>query len=468
MAAHKLSGSRVWSLAFACLVTWATYPLTNLYNRGAVPEFVAGTMVVCAVFCWSLLLNAKDRATQALYLSVLAVSLALMLGTHPITTVYSTVVLVPILLLSIPQLRELPKRLRVSLLFGLAAVIGFVLLVDGPMAYTLAKYSKDQAIAKPGGVAIYSANIDAIWTRFFPLPFDKRSLIYGSRTDAAYLDAQINMPLFFLIAALAFFLRKERKKIEKSGCAILIYAGVLGVSFTALSLWALPWKALPATFQLIQFGYRLITYVNLALVLAFLALLAAFGTRAQQVKSSVAQSVALTACIVLGFSGALVKLGHVGAVKANKAITKPDTDKLFLTTPDNFPGENYSTSRIKKLEDRKIPTVRFAFALGEKGKEYAKPRELVIDLRNESWVVTNLAASSWNKLRVDGQEIEPGELRKVHGRIAVRLTDGRHRLEAVVDSDPIWVRFKTVSLAVFGLGVLLTIVLLIRRAAKTA
>lgn len=463
-AARQVSGSRAWSLVFSCLVTWATYPLTNLYNRGAVPEFVAGTMVLCAVFCWSLILSSRERATQVSYLAVLGVALAVMVGTHPITTVYSTLVLFPILLLSVPQIRALPKPLRKSLFLGLGSVVLFVLVVDAPLAYALARFSSDQNIAVAGGVAIYSENIDTLWTRLFPLPFDKRSLIYGSKTDAAYLDAQVNMPLLFLIAALAYFLRNEKKPIPSHTRTLLAYALGLAVVFTMLSLWALPWKALPATLQLIQFGYRLITYINVALVLMFLSLIAAFGARAKEAKSSVAQSIALTACLVLGFSGALVKLGHVGAVKANKAITKPDTDKAFLTTPDNFPGENYSTLRIKKLErPLGLPLVRANFVIGERGEDYAQPRALYVELDKDSWIVTNLAASSWNKLKVDGKEIEASDLRKEQGRIAVRLEAGHHRLEALVGADAVWLYLKTVSLTFFGFGILLALALRLRR-----
>src|SRR5438067_910842 len=48
-ALQQLQTPRWFASAVACLVIWATYPLTNLFNRNALMEFLATALLVCSL-----------------------------------------------------------------------------------------------------------------------------------------------------------------------------------------------------------------------------------------------------------------------------------------------------------------------------------------------------------------------------------------------------------------------------------
>ncbi|MGH9549769.1 MAG: hypothetical protein ACRD3W_10360, partial [Terriglobales bacterium] len=62
LAIGRLSGNCMFACLVGTLVTWAIYPLTNLYNRGALPEFFATGLLTCALALWLLALRAENTA----------------------------------------------------------------------------------------------------------------------------------------------------------------------------------------------------------------------------------------------------------------------------------------------------------------------------------------------------------------------------------------------------------------------
>lgn len=49
---NRITGNKKLGFAIGCLVIWATYPLTNIYNRGALPETFSTAFLTIAVALW--------------------------------------------------------------------------------------------------------------------------------------------------------------------------------------------------------------------------------------------------------------------------------------------------------------------------------------------------------------------------------------------------------------------------------
>ena len=128
-----------------------------------------------------------------------------------------------------------------------------------------------------------------------PLPSASRTLVFGiiPATDlhamTPYLDAQINIPLLLLLACVLIFLiirpshdGHERPSIILAGVFICLAAFTLALSVSQ-ELWVMLPALRPLT--LFQFSYRLITYVNLFLMIATVMVLMSHrevGTHARE------------------------------------------------------------------------------------------------------------------------------------------------------------------------------------------
>lgn len=196
-----------WGAIVATLVGCAIYPLTNLYHRAAVPEYFATVCVMITVCSWVCLWRASSRAEMAREGALGAFFAALATGSHPITTLYSVLLVGPFLLTFFFGWRGVARELRTALLVTIAGMSAFVLLANGPYFYMLAKYSSQvgvsQALGQGIALTLFPDRSDSLVGRLFPLPYDKGSLLMGTKLVTPYFELQLNMPLFFLLAFVA-------------------------------------------------------------------------------------------------------------------------------------------------------------------------------------------------------------------------------------------------------------------------
>ncbi|MBI3542868.1 MAG: hypothetical protein HY075_06305 [Deltaproteobacteria bacterium] len=405
-----------------------------------------------------ILLHARDRRTILVYAPWLAMSLANMGGSHPITSVYSVLILTPLFLLALPKYRELPPKLRGTFWAAVAFALVFATLVDLASAYMLAKFSPLVGASRSGG--LFLVRSDAWWMRFFPLPFDKGSLIHGTHIDTAYLELQLNMPLLFtagLAAALA--------RVRRSSPLAPFLAGA-AVAFPVLaffSLSTLPWHFVPKLLQLIQFPYRLISYCNLMLLAILLAALSA-GREKLARKPGERTLIALVAVATLMFCGFAIKLVHVGATKTSKVAVGAPSDPSEQEVYKDFAFyAHYTLFGLPELKKAEVAASKWVeLPLGGIGPEYGFIKPVSVSVPNGGWVRTSLAAFTWNKLFVDGKEVAPPAL-LVHGsRYAVKLAPGEHVLSASIVPDPTWLLLRSISFVTLALGTLLCFVSLFR------
>ena len=62
----RATSNKFLSLCIAIFTTWSIYPMTNLYNRGAIPEFFATGLLTCACLIWLTVLRVKPSSKRTI------------------------------------------------------------------------------------------------------------------------------------------------------------------------------------------------------------------------------------------------------------------------------------------------------------------------------------------------------------------------------------------------------------------
>lgn len=443
---HRVTDSRLWASTVAILVGWAIYPMTNLYNRGAIPEYVAGLLMQAAICGWFLTLLARTPRELAAAAATTALCAAFAIGTHPITALYGVPILAILFLASLPLVRSMPQGLRKPFFVAIALEAAFVTLVNAHWLYAAISFSGKLGAHHLSGLTHERG--DNALHRFFPLPFDKETLLVGTTGGTPFLDVQINMPL---LALCLFALIKKGAGFDKRALPGVLAAALLAAATLWLSLSAEPYRFLPPIAASIQFLYRQISFVN-AMLLAFFICLSLLRRNAFAVTRKNTE-IAIAALLTVSCCALIEKLVHVEAVKASKIALGREPTPSFDELPKNFPL-NFAVHDYPALSAEENAKAVFApFPLHAR-KEFGAIGETTVQLPKKSWVQTNLAAFPWNHLEIDGQQIAQERLFRNEGRFAIELPSGVHILHAMTVPDGTWRFLRALSYLVFGLGLL--------------
>jgi hypothetical protein len=458
--------------SIACLVIWATYPLTNLFNRSAMMEFFATALLICALSLAILLAYAPSRTFEKRYASRMMLCLTISAGTHPITAMFGVPFFFIIGLILWGALREKPERRR-SILASLARWFPAALACLASWLYATAKFADHVAIRhQRSGVLVWPDTWDHWVTRFYPIPFDPRMRpgvsIYSVLVP--YLDAQVNIPLLILFLTLSIAALSVRSKLGKSGrflAAAIVIPLLLFVFFTWISLSTDSYGYLPPIFQMIQFAYRAVTYQNLALLLGVFLVLMTLQrssttkpTDAAGILKHPAVRVVALACILLSAYGVVVKRPHIRAGRTDRGnendLLLPSSGQRQILTelPSQYYGfDDYTTPDlfIPLTDDETKGAVPAEFHFDSQSN-FGNAAPLQLALPERSWVRTNVQAFPWNRFEIDGRDLTESDVRIYNGNgIALQIPAGSHNLILKFVPDRIWEILRWISLlTLFG------------------
>ena len=279
------------------LLTSAFY-VTNAFARGVLPELIA----VSAIPLLLAAVLAMARAPKLTFWPCAAFVLAatVFTGSHNLTLVWGTIAigaLAVVAVLTVPALRRVPARrlLAIAGLGSLAvAVNAWFLLPD-------LFYAHDTVASSPDDGLVYASD-------FFNTPANLFSLVRRApdESNTADLDAQLPVLVGLWVLVVAglcarFGMAKVRVRIAAAVAAVLaVFMGLLMMNW--------PWDYLPATLTIIQFSYRLESYVVIVLALLIAVLLRATdfwhgsGRRAAR-----GAQIALVVIVAVGFVQAVVQ-----------------------------------------------------------------------------------------------------------------------------------------------------------------
>ncbi len=280
----------------ALVFVTSAYYVTNIYGRGAWPEFIATSMP-------PLLIAAGLRLVRGHWglgpLACFVVAMVFFSGSHNITLLWGSIFMassLALLWLFAGRHHSLPwRRLAAVSWLGLAAagLNGWFLVSD-------VAHGRDTMISS----AIYAENFPTF--SFFNSPavlFDPlRTVPAASSSPGLFVQA----PVWFLVWALAAVALTWSDSRARALRGPLLAGLALLVGFLSLIIAPVPWGRLPSVLSALQFGYRLNTYVALACAgLVLIGVLAmdrrsdagaARRTRVLGISLAVATAVSLALC----------------------------------------------------------------------------------------------------------------------------------------------------------------------------
>ncbi len=447
---HTLTGNRFVAFAVTILVSFATYPLTNLYNRTAIPEFIAASLIISVCMMWLRIVRMEDPDRRRTLLFGAALTLAFAMGTHPITAVLGGSMVCLLILASIPfaiHSRDLWKSL------GVAAPLLFIVMA--PWVYVVARYGNKINLTG-GWIVLFTKSIDRWITRFSPIPWDpRRGTPELAKWGTPNLDAQIN----FAMLVFAFYLlyratrRSDAKPIREVRIAGAALAGF--VLACVMSLSPFFWRMVPNALKFIQFSYRLVTYADLFLLLAVLFLLA--GMRRIVRSPDRPLMAVLTLCLALSTVSLAVKLIHAHEVEIPNTLAGsgwPTTNRDALRSlPPTFYGvQGYA---VKSGSRGILPGVpaspQVLFTVGMQ-QHFGEVSPISVPAGASGILVTNVQIFPWNRIVWKGREIPFAETGANSDMLTVidRKPEAG-TLEYVFRPDPIWMVLRILSLWTFVL-----------------
>jgi hypothetical protein len=460
-----VTASRLKGLAAAAMVCWAIYPLTNLYNRGAIAEFFGTTLLFCAACAGGLAVLEPDRRRRIAFGLLCGLCGAAAAGSHAITAVVGGISLLCLahatLLLGAPPTKQtLLRRYAATAALGLAAAVA----VSAWLFATL-EFSGRLHVASVGASLGFIPEYDAWYVRLspVPLPTPASGILSVGIPATPYLDPQLNSAMLALLLWTLFTLWRTKRQIgtakaqsaEPAGAALLLRVSLVlfGAAFLLSVVPGIGWHLPAAVGGLIQFAYRLVTYQNLAIFVALVATLA-LGAQPAGLPARLqkADTVAWALALALSGVGLTVKLAHaawaLGPASA-EAAWAADPSRLGKM-PDTYYGERdyvvVDESRMLASESRarlqNVTTVDLPLS-----NSFGEPGAAPLDEPADRWVRTDVIAFSWNRLVLDGRVLPPAQTRDAPNRLAARVHAGRHTLGYAFDPPLAWRVLRVVSFA---------------------
>jgi hypothetical protein len=448
-AGEAITGNRFLAFCITTLVSFGTYPLTNLYNRAAITEFVAVCLLVSVACMWTRLVFGAAKENRRTLAVKMGIAFGLAAGSHPITAVLGTAVLLVLAALTAFVVED---RRQLSRSIAPGVLVAFVLLA--PWIYVAVRYAKDTEIAKPYRLMLLSESIDSPKMRFWPLPRDMRTDDTPfEKISTPYLDGQMNVALLVFTGILAFeALRRSRSRQWRSW-KMLAAAGCTFAAFVFFTVASISEATLPLAvkiFYYIQFAYRLITYCDLFLLLTSLLLLASLGRKLVNVRWPLA--VCLSACIALSTAGLFVKFEHVAAAETQGIVPgseyRSDRNALLKVPATFYWTIDYSITKGMTPEPAvtSVPKQFVGFPVGT-NEHFGDVLKSTVQLTAETMLTTNAVLFPWSRIAVNGSDVPATQALATRvTTFAVMAGPGNAVVEHRVSPDLIWLNLRRISL----------------------
>lgn len=451
-------------LMVAAMTCWTIYPLTNLYHRGAYAEFVATSLLTSAVAAGGLALLARSPRHGIAMWALCVWCGVLAAGSHSITAIVGGVVAGLLALAALKIGSATSRRRHVGLIA--AALISSVVL--SPWLYAAAKFGGSSEVARLTGRLVHEPLHDGPLARFSPFPTNETApdSFPGHHT-------QINSPMLLLLAWLLVRLaiwRRSARGRDRARLAVnyrhwgplLRVSGALIAITLIVSTSATVAKLLPSGFSFIQYAYRLNSYTNLAILTATIATLAMLRVRSRWTAAATCRPYPIFGCrtesivwliaIVLSAGGMIAKVALATGNLVPSELSdrwQQSPDSLAIAPKRYFVQKNYvSADDTRLLANEPVVSLKritpIALPIGV-GREFGKTQDAIVEQAAHGWVLTNVAASPWNVLWLDGRPIAPEDTRHATKQLAVFVPGGRHTLNYRPTPDPVWTWLNFVS-----------------------
>jgi hypothetical protein len=439
----------------ATLITWAIYPLTNIYNRNAIGEFFSSTALTSAFCLWFLVLLENQKLKKHFLAFAFICMSIFMAGSHSITAFLGMIALGLVIMVSAISCQKQNLNSKTTLFIILLGFGSTLCLSLSPWILVMLKFYDQVKVSSSLGVLNYIKGIDETWIRAFPLPLDYRFLQSGLSISTPGLDAQFNFPLLILILfQLYLLLKKVNWKtflLSKQGISFGICLSIFLCLFL-VSVIPNSDQYFEGAFQLFQFSFRLVTYQNLALFLSFICLNwipYEMTDQDQMIHPELSASI-----LTLAGCGVILKLLHASLLfPLGSALGYPQfetqQDEEFTLTPKSFHSAyDYNvSSHLTPLKPEFLSGALQTYLPILHNDKFGMTGQFSFDLPNTAWVMTSVFSFPWNQIEVNGEILKHHDLAFGNQRLVFKAHKaGSYQLRYHFTPDPIWVALRYVSL----------------------
>ena len=383
------------------MVFWTPYLISTIYDQGVRTEYMAVffLFIMCASWIYAIY---QDNFRKQIALWILAAfNLMLLCGTHPITTEIGGVLFGIMVLVTLPII--LKKTRYKMLVLGL----GFLLLIlvigaVSPWLYICITSGVDLKINADSRVFVGSTGLNEVINRLIPFPYNYGAVHGGIYSGHPVMDYQVNIPLFMIyILSFVFLLKSSKGHIKQKAVSSLIF--VFGLFMFVCSSVEAVSGITGKLFYSVQYATRLITYVDIAILIGVCYNIYAFYEVSDK-KYSRWISIMILISSILCIHNMSIMWGQAFY------IANYETDDISsVHAPQNFYwNDDYAVQSTQYITREAAGNIQLV-ALPLKSDGLTAD---VVEFENEApvWIETNISGSSFNHIYLDGVEISKSEL----------------------------------------------------------
>jgi hypothetical protein len=245
----------------ATIAVSGAYYVSKAYYDGGWPEFIAVSMIPLIIAATLSIIRSKRVPLRSA--TLLVASTFLLTGSHNVTIEYASLFLAAVILTTLIVYRRSITRSFANRFAIAGALVVLSAALNGWFLVPLSRYAHLVRIAYTGD-AFFSLNdhvtrsFDAWRIVFSPWP------TYPTVPNGTPFYVQVSVyALVWLTCLGAYVLLRTRQSRD-----VAMYFSLIALlcALLALVLWQGIWDAIPNTFKVIQFRYRLHTYINFTIV----------------------------------------------------------------------------------------------------------------------------------------------------------------------------------------------------------
>ena len=333
-ASRMVGLPRAWAQIPPLTYITSAYFLTNAYARGAWTEFVATSFLILAVACAMRHFTARPVPIAARF--GLAISVAMVVGSHVLTTVWATTMVIIVLAITSQWWwrRALERRHRA---WSASAAIAIGAAVPAWQYIPALPWLQSTNIAKQH---------DSIIAQDLAAPVEKLSVLLspwrwvpdGLGTPHFYVQIPIVVLVLSIVACL-LYLPQDRAPVV----GLTLLTGLLIAIATGGPLWDL----LPRPWQAAQFPYRSLSYITLITCVLVIAALR------QLLKAPPRRATWKSGALLVGIVGATVFSVGSGLVQGWTAPTFSPVSSIVADTT-NVPATFYASKDYRIRGDTPV------------------------------------------------------------------------------------------------------------------
>lgn len=448
----------------AFVIVSNTYLFTDVFSRGAVVEYYAILLLYFTVVYFLRIITVDENQNEYLRdISFFFLGWMIMVGTHPITAVYGSVIIFMLMLVNVRLLKKISRECSFSIgVFVSFSIVSAILAVSPWFYLVIRNVSQLKISSSIHALQLYHERFSYLGsnflTRFIGFPFDPHSLLYDlNKVSTSNMDTQVNLPMLLLyigtIAYLIYIARKQHVKVGETvniNLLVIVFAIVFGIviSVSHPTMWIS--RILDKLFGSAQFAYRFITYFDISLMIGTVYNLW-YISKMERIWNTDYFKILFAICITLSVHNLCISYTHT---LANMKEVPHFAVESFHMPPTFFASAYAYESRLFPELKESIDVTQVNIPVA---KDTLQAGEITFTLERDGIVKTNVAASQYNEILLDDERIPAEQLYNSIskdtqlGTLAFFTKKGTHTIRYRCDMPKTFTILRSMSYVVFFL-----------------